>query len=133
MLVGGVGCVAWVAAENAGRKVEKEVERVRMGMHKARGEAHSPPTPESVEWLNGLLKVVWGLVNPDMFVPYTDVRLLLLPGLTADLPTDDGCMRIILDGRGYLAAVPPLLHLTPNPDAHAMGTPILQSSISDRR
>ena len=74
-LVTAVAGVAWIAVENAGRKVEKEVERVRMQMHRQRGESLSPPTPESVEWLNALLKVVWGLINPDMFVPYVDVRI----------------------------------------------------------
>ena len=46
------------------RGVEKEVERVRQDMGRQRGEAYSPPMPESVEWLNGLIKLVWGLVDP---------------------------------------------------------------------
>jgi Ca2+-dependent lipid-binding protein len=46
------------------RGFEKEVERVRHDMGRQRGEAFSPPTPESVEWLNGLIKLVWGLVDP---------------------------------------------------------------------
>ena len=45
-------------------------------MGRARGEEWSPPTPESVEWLNALVKVVWGLVNPEMFVPYVDVSVV---------------------------------------------------------
>ena len=65
--------IAWIAVENAGRKIEKELERVRMAMHTQRGEELSPPTPESVEWMNALLKVVWGLANPDMFIPIVDV------------------------------------------------------------
>ena len=73
LVLGAIANVAWIASENAGRKVEKEVERVREGMGRARGEEWSPPTPESVEWLNALVKVVWGLVNPEMFVPYVDV------------------------------------------------------------
>jgi Ca2+-dependent lipid-binding protein len=43
---------------------QKEVERVRQDMNRQRGEAFSPPMPESVEWLNGLIKLVWGLVDP---------------------------------------------------------------------
>jgi hypothetical protein len=46
------------------RGVEKEVERVRQDMGRARGEAFSPPIPESVEWLNGLIKLIWGVIDP---------------------------------------------------------------------
>jgi Ca2+-dependent lipid-binding protein len=46
------------------RGIEKEVERVRQDMHRQRGQAYSPPMPESVEWLNGLIKLIWGLVDP---------------------------------------------------------------------
>jgi hypothetical protein len=74
-LLGAVVGATWIGAENAGRKIEKELERVRMDMHRQRAEQFSPPTPESVEWLNALLKLVWGLVNPDMFVPFIDVSL----------------------------------------------------------
>ncbi|MBZ4037865.1 hypothetical protein K6T82_24180, partial [Flavobacterium sp. 17A] len=63
-------------------------------MHRERGQKFSPPTPgtsivsrfresrdtnedngriiESVEWLNAFLQTVWGLINPDMFVPVAD-------------------------------------------------------------
>ena len=50
------------------RGIEKEVERVRQDLGRQRGEAFSPPTPESVEWLNGLIKLIWGLIDP--FVPF---------------------------------------------------------------
>lgn len=46
------------------RSLEKDVEKVRQDMGRQRGEAFSPPVPESVEWLNGLIKLVWGLVDP---------------------------------------------------------------------
>jgi Ca2+-dependent lipid-binding protein len=46
------------------RGMEKEVERIRQDLGRQRGEAFSPPTPESVEWLNGLIKLMWGLVDP---------------------------------------------------------------------
>ena len=46
------------------RGIDKEVERVRQDLHRQRGEAFSPPMPESVEWLNNLIKLVWGLVDP---------------------------------------------------------------------
>lgn len=80
-LIGAIVFFAWVQSENAGRKLEKELQRVRMNMHTQRGEHHSPPTPESVEWLNALLKLVWGFVNPDMFVPMVDVCHLFPPTL----------------------------------------------------
>ncbi|KAG8889954.1 hypothetical protein FRC00_014376, partial [Tulasnella sp. 408] len=64
--------VATTLASLAQRSVEKEVERVRANMHRERGQKFSPPTPESVEWLNAFLQTVWGLINPDMFVPVAD-------------------------------------------------------------
>lgn len=74
-LIWSIPVVVWIGAENAGRKVEKEIERIRMNMMTQRAESFSPPTPESVEWMNALLKLIWGLVNPEMFVPIVDVRL----------------------------------------------------------
>lgn len=32
----------------------------------------SPPTPESVEWLNSIIGTVWPLISPDMFVAVAD-------------------------------------------------------------
>ncbi|KAK4688253.1 hypothetical protein P7C73_g1870, partial [Tremellales sp. Uapishka_1] len=55
------------------RGLEKEVERVRADLGRQRGEAFSPPTPESVEWLNGLIKLIWGLVDPAMFISIADM------------------------------------------------------------
>lgn len=46
------------------RGMEKEVEAIRQDLGRQRGQAYSPPLPESVEWLNGLIKLVWGLVDP---------------------------------------------------------------------
>lgn len=46
------------------RGLEKEMERVRLDLSRQRGEAFSPPLPESVEWLNGLIKLIWGMVDP---------------------------------------------------------------------
>lgn len=55
------------------RRIEKQLERIRIGMHKQRGETFSPPTPESVEWLNALTKIVWPLIDPAMFRSMTDM------------------------------------------------------------
>ncbi|KAH8101901.1 hypothetical protein BXZ70DRAFT_932402 [Cristinia sonorae] len=96
-LLGGVVLIAWVGAENAGRKIEKELERVRMKMHTQRAEEHSPPTPESVEWMNALIKVVWGLINPEMFVPVVD---MVEDILQASLPGVVDAVRIADIGQG---------------------------------
>lgn len=57
------GFAVWSANHFAKRKIEKGIDSIRLEMHKQRGEEYSPPTPESVEWLNGLLLVVWKLVR----------------------------------------------------------------------
>lgn len=56
------------------RSLEKDVEKVRQDMGRQRGEAFSPPVPESVEWLNGLIKLVWGLVDPYAHLYKTDQK-----------------------------------------------------------
>lgn len=61
-MVGGVGFVAVSAIGLVARGLEKEVQRIRMEMGRQRGEVFAPPTPESVEWLNAFIKVIWGLV-----------------------------------------------------------------------
>ena len=85
-IIGGLAFVGATVASLAERKLEREMERVRFDMHRQReylpslaqitsdrrdvgGETFAPPTPESVEWLNAFTKVIWGLINPDMFVP----------------------------------------------------------------
>lgn len=85
-VIGGLAFVGATVASLAERKLEREMERVRFDMHRQRrylpslsrttfdglrlgGETFSPPIPESVEWLNAFTKVIWGLINPDMFVP----------------------------------------------------------------
>ncbi len=64
LICGAVGTGLTIAASIAARNLEKELESVRQDMHRQRGQAYSPPTPESVEWLNGLIKLVWGLLDP---------------------------------------------------------------------
>ncbi|TFK47021.1 hypothetical protein OE88DRAFT_1666844 [Heliocybe sulcata] len=96
-ILGSVAAVSWIGAENAGRKIEKELERVRMKMNQQRGETFSPPTPESVEWMNALLKLVWGLINPDMFVPVID---MVEDVLQASLPNFIEAVRLTDVGQG---------------------------------
>lgn len=57
----------------AERQFSKEIDNIRYDQHRARGEAFSPPFPESVEWLNGLIKLVWGLIDPGFFIPIADM------------------------------------------------------------
>ena len=61
-----VGFVLMTVASVMERGLEKEMEAVRQDMGRARGEAFSPPFPESVEWLNGLVKLVWGVIDPSV-------------------------------------------------------------------
>lgn len=72
VFISGLAFGGATVASLAQRKLEREVERVRFDMHRQRGEKYAPPTPESVEWLNAFTKVIWGLINPDMFVPIAD-------------------------------------------------------------
>lgn len=57
----------------AERQFSKEIQNIRYDQHRSRGEAFSPPFPESVEWLNGLVKLVWGLIDPSFFIPIADM------------------------------------------------------------
>ncbi|BEI79854.1 hypothetical protein CcaverHIS002_0103830 [Cutaneotrichosporon cavernicola] len=54
------------------KNMEKEIMAVRQDQHRTRGNAMVPPTPESVEWLNHLVQLVWGLVDSTMFIPLAD-------------------------------------------------------------
>ena len=49
-----------------------QMERMRMAMHRQRGEKYSPPYPESVEWMNAIIACVWRQLNPEMFVSIID-------------------------------------------------------------
>lgn len=56
-----------------GNKIEKHLEQARAEMHRKRGLNHTPPVPESVEWLNAMLTVVWPLIDPAMFTSVVDM------------------------------------------------------------
>jgi len=72
-LIAGIAFAGFSMISITRRNMEKELERIRMDLHRVRGEKFSPPTAESVEWLNALLKTVWGLINPDMFISLADM------------------------------------------------------------
>jgi Ca2+-dependent lipid-binding protein len=92
-LVGGIGFVAISSVSVASNYVSKEIDRVRLDMHRSRAENFSPPTPESVEWLNSFIKVIWGLIPPDTFVPIADqiedVMQQSLPGFVSSVKIAD--------------------------------------------
>ncbi|KAK8844773.1 hypothetical protein IAR55_006623 [Kwoniella newhampshirensis] len=73
ILCGVVGFALMTGISIVERGLAKEVERVRQDMGRQRGEAFSPPIPESVEWLNGLIKLIWGLVDPSLFISVADM------------------------------------------------------------
>ncbi|TKA51956.1 hypothetical protein B0A53_05040 [Rhodotorula sp. CCFEE 5036] len=92
-VIGAVAICVFFAHGLVIRKIEKEFERVRLYMHQQRGEQYAPPTPESVEWLNSFVKVVWPLINPDMFVSIIDmvedVMQASLPGFVDAVKIED--------------------------------------------
>ncbi|GAA6022197.1 hypothetical protein JCM10207_003939 [Rhodosporidiobolus poonsookiae] len=92
-VIGAVAAFVVIAHHLVVRKVEKELERLRLQMHHDRGEQHSPPTPESVEWLNAFVKVVWPLINPEMFTSVVDmiedVMQASLPGFVDAVKIED--------------------------------------------
>ncbi|KAG8993711.1 hypothetical protein FRB94_010453 [Tulasnella sp. JGI-2019a] len=92
-IIGTAAFLGTTVVSLAQRNIEKEVQRVRMDLQRVRGETFSPPTPESVEWLNAFLKTMWGLVNPDMFVPIADtiedVMQASLPGFVDAIRISD--------------------------------------------
>ena len=49
------------------------LKQARAEMHRKRGVSHSPPVPESTEWLNALFATVWPLVDPSMFASVADM------------------------------------------------------------
>ncbi|GAA5923396.1 uncharacterized protein JCM15063_003634 [Sporobolomyces koalae] len=92
-LIGGASVAIFVSHGIVVRKIEKELERIRLKMHEQRGEQFAPPTPESVEWLNSFTKVVWPLINPDMFTSIVDmiedVMQASLPGFIDAVKVED--------------------------------------------
>jgi Ca2+-dependent lipid-binding protein len=47
--------------------------QARAEMHRKRGLNHVPPVPESTEWLNAMLAVVWPLIDPALFTSVVDM------------------------------------------------------------
>ena len=75
------------------KRIKEEAENIRWATEKARGEtAQLNLIPESVEWMNTLVKIIWGLVNPDMFASMADtledVMQASVPGVIVRLASD---------------------------------------------
>ncbi|KKY18537.1 putative meiotically up-regulated protein [Phaeomoniella chlamydospora] len=68
------------------KEVVRSGREVEWSSEQSRGEtAVANLLPESVEWMNTFMKVVWGLINPDMFIPIADqiedVMVASVPGV----------------------------------------------------
>ncbi|KAJ9109924.1 hypothetical protein QFC19_001905 [Naganishia cerealis] len=72
-ICGAAGAILVTLVSLISRNLEEEMDAVRLDMHRQRGEIYSPPTPESVEWLNNMIKLMWGLIDPGMFISITDM------------------------------------------------------------
>lgn len=71
--------------------IQEEAENIRWGTETARGQtAQLNLIPESVEWMNSLVRIVWGLINPDMFASMADtledVMQASVPGIIVYAP-----------------------------------------------
>lgn len=117
-LIFGLTFCAITVSHLALRKVEKDLEAVRTHMHTQRGQDYAPPMPESVEWLNAAIAVVWRQIDPATFIPIADqiedVMQQSLPGFIQAVKISDlsqgsnpfrlVCMRALADvmgDRGY--------------------------------
>lgn len=92
-IFGGIGFGGFMALGLAGKKIENDLEDIRMHMHTQRGQSLSPPMPESVEWLNAAIAVIWKQINPEMFIPMVDqiedVMQQSLPGIVDAVKISD--------------------------------------------
>lgn len=96
-LCGGVALGSWVSLGVLERNIAKDIERTRLYRHVHRAQQFSPPTPESVEWMNSLILVVWKLINPDMFAGPID---MIEDVMQASLPKFISAVRIADVGQG---------------------------------
>ncbi|EGG02680.1 uncharacterized protein MELLADRAFT_49768 [Melampsora larici-populina 98AG31] len=95
-----ISVVAIVSSSQVGlmtRRLEKEIEQVRYEMHRQRGIQHSPPTPESTEWLNAFISTFMGLINPEMFLPIADT---IEDVMQASLPSFVDAVKVSDIGQG---------------------------------
>lgn len=113
-LISTLAFFAITAVHLALRKVEKDLEAVRTHMHTQRGQDYAPPMPESVEWLNAAIAVVWRQIDPATFIPIADqiedVMQQSLPGFIQAVKISDlshganpfrlVCMRALADVMG---------------------------------
>lgn len=98
-LYGGLGTFAFFALGYTHNQFKVHANAARLDLHRQRGEAFSPPTPESSEWLNAILKIVFPLIDPSMFIAISDmIEDVSLWGsrktLLAVLTNDRSCNRL---------------------------------------
>lgn len=113
-LIFGLAFLAITGVHLALRKIEKDLEAVRTHMHTQRGQDYVPPMPESVEWLNAAIAIVWRQIDPATFIPIADqiedVMQQSLPGFIQAVKISDlsqgsnpfrlVCMRALADVMG---------------------------------
>jgi hypothetical protein len=104
VMLSAVTCGAVTAIHFVERQILRNISEVRMHMERQRGEDHSPPTPESVEWLNSILATVWPLIPPEIFTSLTD---MIEDVMQASLPKFVTAVRIadLAQGRNPLRIV----------------------------
>lgn len=74
-------------------KIINQMERIRVAMHRQRGEECSPPYPESVEWMNAIIACIWRQLNPEMFIEMLDqvedIMQASLPSMVSSVKISD--------------------------------------------
>ena len=74
-------------------KIVNQMERIRVAMHRQRGEECTPPYPESVEWMNAIIACVWRQLNPEMFIAMLDqvedIMQASLPSMISSVKISD--------------------------------------------
>lgn len=102
--MGTAALTAVTALHLLGQQLKRSLLETRADMERRRGLDHSPPTPESTEWLNALLAGVWPLIPSEMFTGLSDmvedVMQASLPNLVtavriADMSQGRNPLRII--------------------------------------
>ncbi|WFD31648.1 hypothetical protein MSPP1_002687 [Malassezia sp. CBS 17886] len=73
VVLGGMGILGWSSIGLAQQRAVKHLDEARAHMHEARGKQYSPPMPESAEWLNAAIAVVWKQLDPAAFISVIDL------------------------------------------------------------
>lgn len=91
--------------------LERSVDRLRHELHLARATHYSPPSPESAEWLNGLINGIWPLIDTKLFegvvdmvedIMHSSLPKMIQSVKISDLSQGDNPFRLI-----YMRRLPP--------------------------